>query len=268
MQRLLPLFALLLLSAATAQGRLNPPTYYLSQLPELISGDTLSGELTEASGQNFKDGSYLDMFVMYGEEGDLVTLRAASYDFDTYLSLFDPSGWLISAVDDGPNGTDAELSITLPETGRYLVVLSGYSAYQLGSYTISRTDGAAAGEAEAIPLPVPGTLLGSMDGVSSTVLPYWGTPAVLFVLELEEDAAVEITARSADFDTFIVVTDENGAVLIENDDENYSEATDWNTDSKAFTMFAAGTYYVYLSSVYGDAYGDYTISTRRFVAVD
>lgn len=268
MQRLLAPVVLLLLGFALAQGRLNPPNYYLSQLPELRAGETISGELTEASGQNFKDGSYLDLFVMYGEEGDLVTLTASSFEFDTYLSLYDPTGWLLVTVDDGPTGFDAELSITLPQSGRYLVVLSGYSDFDLGAYTLSRRGVASSADVEAIPLPIPGTLLGTFDDATAATVPHFGAPGVLFVIELTEDTALEITTRSLEFDTYILVTDEAGNIVVENDDENYSETTGWNTDSRAFTEFAPGVYHVYLTSLYGTAYGDYTISTRRFVPVD
>lgn len=268
MRRLLTLLALLLLTAATAQGRLNPPNYYISQLPELKAGDVINGELTEESGQNFKDGSYLDMFVMYGEEGDEVTLLASSLEFDTHLSLFGPSGWILANVDDSLYGTDAELTITLPVSGRYLVVLSGYSDYDIGRYSLSRTDAGALSEAEAITLDVPGTFFGTYDAATAATVPHLSAPGVPFVIEVTEPTALDIRAASGDFDTFLLITDESGAIVVENDDENYSENTGWNTDSRAFAEYEPGVYYVYLTSLYSTPLGDYSINVRRFVAVD
>lgn len=268
MQRLIVLVSCLLLSGAVAQGRLNPPNYYLSQLPELKAGDVLNGELTAASGQNFKDGSYLDMFVMYGEEGERATLLAASLEFDTFLSIFDSDGWLVASADDSVHGTDAELVLTLPRTGRYLVVVSGYSDFDLGRYTVSRTPSLSQASSAAVPLSVPGTYLGTFNEMDAVLVPYLEAPGVRFVVELTEPSALDITAASAFFDTFLMVTDADGALIAENDDENYSETTNWATDSRVFAEYAPGTYYVYLTSLYGVPFGDYSLNVRRFVAVD
>ncbi len=268
MQRVFVLIALLLLATAAAQGRLNPPNYYLSQLPELRPGDVLQGELTTEDGQNFKDGAYLDMFVLYGEEGEDVTLLASSLEFDTYLSLFGPDGSFLGGIDDSMYGTDAELLITLPETGRYLAVVSGYSEYDLGRYSLARSDSLPATAAEVTPLMIPGTFSGTYDPAATVEAPYYFSPSMPFTFELEEPTALSISVHAQEFDTYLMVMDEAGNVIVENDDENYSEATGWNTDSKAFAEFAPGVYYVYVTSLYSEPIGDFTVTTRRFVAVD
>lgn len=268
MRKVVTVLAVLLLGAAFAQGRLNPPNYYLSQLTELKAGEVHSGELTEESGQNFKDGSYLDLYVLYGQEGETVTITAASLEFDTYLSIFDPYGYLLATADDNMYSSDAELTVTLWETGRYLVVVSGFSDYDLGRYTISRGEAPSVGGGSAVEFDVPGTFSGTYDANTSVIVPYLDAPGVGFVVTLDEPTALAIYARSWDFDTFILVTDEWGNLLTENDDENYSEATDWNTDSLAFAEFPAGTYYIYVSSLYAEPFGDYTVTIRPFAALD
>lgn len=268
MFRIVVLSALLLLPSALAQGRLNPPNYYLSQLAELKTGDVLSGELTEESGQNFKDGSFLDLYVMYGEAGETVTLVASSLEFDTYLSVFDPYGWLLASADDNMYSSDAELTLTLYEAGRYLVVVSGYSDYDLGRYTIERLGPQSVTGGAATEIDVPGTHSGTFDLSDSVLVPYLETPGAAFQIDLEEPTALAIYASSFDFDTFILVTDAFGNIVTENDDENYSETTDWATDSMAFAEFGAGTYYIYVSSLYATPVGDFTVSIRRFAAID
>lgn len=268
MRRLAALLTLMLVGAVLAQGRLNPPNYYLSQLTSLEPGGTISGELTEGSGQNFKDGSYLDMYVLQGEEGELVTVRASSLEFDTYLTLYDPDGWLYGTADDSVHGTDAELSVTLPASGRYLLVVSGYGAYDLGRYTLTRSSAQSVEEAEAIQLPVPGTLAGTLDAAATVTVPYLESSGLLFVIRLDEPTALAIRAESAEFDTYLLVTDEDGAIVVENDDENYSESTDWATDSLAFAELGPGEYRVYLTSLYAVPEGGYTLSVRRFAALD
>ncbi len=268
MQRLLPLIALLLLASATAQGRLNPPNYYLSQLPQLRPGDVLQGELTPEDGQNFKDGSYLDLYAMYGEEGEDVTLLASSLEFDIYLSLFGPDGSFLGGIDDSLYGTDAELLVTLPENGRYLVVVSGYSQYDLGRYSLSRSESLPASAAEVTELMIPGTTSSTFDAAATMEMPYYGAPSMAFTFELAEPIALSISVQAAEFDTFVMVTDEAGNVIAENDDEDYSAASGWNTDSKAFAEFAPGVHYVYVTSLYGEPLGDFTITTRRFAPID
>ncbi|MFA5593874.1 MAG: PPC domain-containing protein [Trueperaceae bacterium] len=262
------LLAVLLSSAALAQGRLNPPNYYLSQLTELKPGDAVNGALSEASGQNFKDGSYLDLYVLYGEEGEDVTLVAASLEFDTYLSLYDPNGWLVAAVDDGVYSSDAELSVTLPQTGRYLIVVSGYSDYDLGRYTLSRSAARQAPETEALALDVPGAYSGTFNESTAATVPYLASLGVLFVMEVTETTHIDVRASAAEFDTFLIITNENGDIVVENDDENYSEASGWNTNSRAFAEYEPGVYYVYLTSLYSTPLGDYSLSVRRFAAID
>ena len=55
-----------LLAGATALARqpLTSPVYYLITAPQLVDGAAIAGELTLDSGQNFKDGSRLDVFVL------------------------------------------------------------------------------------------------------------------------------------------------------------------------------------------------------------
>lgn len=265
---LLILLALLLSSAVLAQGRLNPPNYYLSQLTELKPGDAVNGELTEASGQNFKDGSYLDLYVLHGEEGEDVTLVAASLEFDTYLSLYDPNGWLVAAVDDSLYSSDAELSVTLPHTGRYLLVLSGYSDYDLGRYTLSRSATQQALEAESMTLDVPGNYSGTFNDAAAATVPYLGSLGMLFVMEVAETTHLDVRASAGEFDTFLLITNEDGDIMVENDDENYSEASGWNTNSRAFAEYQPGVYYVYLTSLYSTPLGDFSLDVRRFAAID
>src|SRR5690606_40634179 len=55
-------------TSAVAQQPLVTPNYYLFQLPALSAGQELSGELTTDDGQNFKDGSRLDMYGLVRSE--------------------------------------------------------------------------------------------------------------------------------------------------------------------------------------------------------
>ena len=78
------LLALSLLSFSVAQ---NVPTYLLSTSPEVKLGESVQGSLTQDDGQNFFDGSYVDLIKFYGQAGDVVQISAISYDFTPYVVL-------------------------------------------------------------------------------------------------------------------------------------------------------------------------------------
>ncbi|NLG09800.1 MAG: hypothetical protein GX560_11205 [Deinococcales bacterium] len=268
MFRLLYLLLLvLLLSTAGAQGRLNAPNYYLSQLPELVDGEALRGELTTEDGQNFKDGSYLDLYALRGEAGQTVRIAAVSLEFDTFLTVYGPDGSLLDWVDDNPYSIDAELTLELPETGRYLVVVSGYSSHDLGRYTVSMTTHDPAVTPSATEIDVPGVFAGVLDG-DGPMVPYMEVPGGAHVFELTEPAALAIYAASDAFDTYVLVTDAEGSLVVENDDRNYSEASGYDTSSLAFAEFEPGVYYVYVTSWYSQPIGEYDLEIRRFVYAD
>ncbi len=266
MRRLYCLLLLFILPAALAQGRLNVPNYYLSQLPVLVDGEPLRGELTTDDGQNFKDGSYLDLYVMHGQEGEVVELTLSSLEFDTFLTIYSPDGSLLDWVDDGYYSADSEITLTLPATGRYLLVVTGYSSLDLGRYTLERATRGAPGTTEATAFDVPGTFEGSIE--ETVIVPYMELPGVALVFELTEPSALAFDLSSDAFDTYLMITDEAGNLIVENDDRNYSEATNYDTSSAAFAEFEPGVYYVYVTSWFGAPNGPFTLEAKRFVRAD
>src|SRR5690606_798228 len=97
-------------TSAVAQQPLVTPNYYLFQLPALSAGQELSGELTTDDGQNFKDGSRLDMYGLVVRQGETVTLRVVSSAFEPVLSVFDPTGALVAYNDFGESFGDVSTS--------------------------------------------------------------------------------------------------------------------------------------------------------------
>ncbi len=121
-----------LLSFASAQ---RPPTYLLVTTPEIASEQPYSGELTRDDGQNFKDGSFVEVVKFRARAEDVVDLRARSA-FPTVLSLYGPDGQLVGASD-RRDETTTILALELPQTGRYIVAVSGRTPNDLGPFTLS-----------------------------------------------------------------------------------------------------------------------------------
>jgi len=247
-------------SLAAGQLPLNPPNYYLSQLPELVDGATLEGELTSDDGQNFKDGSYVDVYVLYGVAGEQVRLTARSTDFDTYLTVYDPMGYLLDYNDDDWNGygSDSALQLDLPQTGRYLVVVSGYGQFDMGRYVVER-GAAQAVTMEAIEVVVPSVQTGMLDPSMGAAPGTWGGPGQTYAFDLDRPALLVASLTSSDFDTVLYVMDESGAVVAENDDTMSS------TDSQAMIDLEPGRYYVVASSWSAESGGSYTLELNLYV---
>ncbi len=255
--------ALAALTVAAAQLPLNPPNYYLSQLPELVDGAALEGELSADDGQNFKDGSYVDLYVFYGVAGEQVRLAVSSVEFDTYLTVYDPAGAVLDFNDDDWNGygSDSALQLVLPETGRYLMVVSGYGPYDVGRYVVERGAGRPM-TVDAVEIDVPSVQTGFLDPSMVAAPGTWGGPSQVYAFDLERPALLVASLASFDFDTVLYVMDEAGTVLAENDDVASG------TDSQAMVELEPGRYLVVASSWSSESAGSYTLELNLYVPLD
>jgi len=106
-------------------------------LTTLTVGNPANGNLDAGDPTFETGGEYHDLYVFDGAEGDTVRVELSSADFDTYLGLVTPSGEEI-ANDDFEGATDRSIiDLTLPETGRYRVQATSYSAAETGRYRLA-----------------------------------------------------------------------------------------------------------------------------------
>ena len=98
-------------------------------------GVSLSGMLS-ASDEQLTTGEYADRYVISGQRGDRVALDLQSDAFDTYLFLRGPDD--VSADnDDGPNGTNSRIDMTLPADGDYTVSVTSFQPGEVGPYSLT-----------------------------------------------------------------------------------------------------------------------------------
>jgi hypothetical protein len=84
------------------------------------------------------DGSRYDEYSFEAEAGQAVTIRLESSDFDPYVALFSPNGQLVGENDDANQSEkNAVLTLTLPMTGRYRVVVNAYDSTGQGQYLLT-----------------------------------------------------------------------------------------------------------------------------------
>lgn len=209
MKRLLAIALALLLGSALAQ---RVPHFLWINTPLLTPGAVLEDVLDETDGQNFKDGSRLEVYRLNAEAGVLVELRASSTAFDTHLTLYGPGGELVAYNDDHGNATDSAIMAVLPETGRYLLVVSGFSDFDLGAYTVSMAVHTPSGGGE---LTVPA----AVSGVLSPGDPaFEGAHYHSYTFVIDMPTALLIDLSSSSFDSYLYLLNEQGSVVAENDD--------------------------------------------------
>lgn len=92
-------------------------------------GETIEGTLTTTALEA--------LYFFRGAEGDSVIIRLSSDDFDSYLTLSDPSGFeLISNDDSGGNLNSVIGPYTLPQTGDYMISARSLSGSSTGNYVL------------------------------------------------------------------------------------------------------------------------------------
>lgn len=102
-------------------------------------GQTLQGELT-TSDVKLSDDSYADYYTFTGRAGDQVTATMRSRVFDTYMVVGRWNDGRFSSIqsnDDGAGGTDSRLSITLPDTGDYIIRANTLFKDKTGPFTVT-----------------------------------------------------------------------------------------------------------------------------------
>lgn len=161
---------------------------------------TITERLSAAS-ETLDDGSYYNLPTFSGTAGQSIVIEMRSRDFDTYLILFDEQGNRIAENDDDGTTTDAEISLTLPATGSYVVVANSYAAGETGTYTLrirSATPGSGAdtvsrslstSAAQNDPFPVAEGVINADELVTINGIP-WAANGWSFskVLDIQRDS--------------------------------------------------------------------------------
>ena len=110
---------------------ISPPT----QEQEVIleeKGTLSDGDLVLPS-----DESIYDEHTFEGTEGQVVFITLESPNFDTYLAVFSPTDELLGEHDDvDQENTNSQITITLPITGKYRIIVNSYDKTGRGEYNL------------------------------------------------------------------------------------------------------------------------------------
>jgi hypothetical protein len=98
----------------------------------LTYGDTVSGDLTNAAGEQW---------FFNANAGDNIDIDLTSDDFDPFLALFSPEGDYLTCDDDGGVDLGARIhGYTLPISGLYILDVLSYLPDSLGTYKLTLTE--------------------------------------------------------------------------------------------------------------------------------
>ena len=121
----------------------------------LSSGNVLS----EADKELFLPGlRYSKNHFLPGEAGQSITINLRSESFDTILLVRDPKGELIESNDDDGISTNSSITVTLPESGTYTIIVTSFSPEIEGDYLL-----------EAFQLDPPEFLIGGHESAMTSI---------------------------------------------------------------------------------------------------
>ncbi|CAD5984469.1 hypothetical protein PCC9214_05267 [Planktothrix tepida] len=95
------------------------------------------GELQEGDKVLPSDKSLYDEYTFEGQQGQQVTISLESSEFDTYLAVYTPDNQLLQEHDDiNQNNSNSQITVTLPKTGTYRVIVNAYDSKGKGKYLL------------------------------------------------------------------------------------------------------------------------------------
>lgn len=145
-------------------------------------GTPTTGSL-QAGDEQLRTGEYCDTYTFDGMQGEQISIRLDSTQFDPYLILFYPDGNQTDN-DDYSSGLNAGFDLALPQAGSYRIVATSYRSGETGGYTLTVTRGGPPATTTTPGTTPPATGWGTTTtppGPATTTPPpanAWGAPAV------------------------------------------------------------------------------------------
>lgn len=221
---------------------------------ELSVGDVGSGFLT-ASSSSIQNDRPVQTWTLRGNAGDRVTIGVQSDDYDSFLYFFGPGMSEVQTDDDGGNGYDSEMTVTLAADGTFTIGAAALSSGSTGAYTVSITE-----PMQASNLPLGGRELrvGSTEngflGEEADVR-YDGQLVQAWAFRARAGERVTFDQISEDFDSYLRVV---GPGMSELTDDDGGEGL----HSRLTVTFPQGGVYRVVVGSLGGNEGSFTLQAR------
>lgn len=184
-------------------------------VPITIGGPIIQGRLAEGSNV-LPDGSYYNAYSFEGQAGQRITIDMTSNEVDPFLILIGPDQDGLFLQDDDSGGNyNARLSLQLPSSGTYTIVANAYAEGEVGGYQLRLTAG---GGGTTSPAPS-GVILrqqGRLGPGNPTLQD--GSYFQEFKFQGRSGQRVHLRLASDSFNTYLLLVDQAGNTLAENDD--------------------------------------------------
>lgn len=182
-----------------------------------LNGSPVQGRL-DSSSNILPDGSYYNPYSFQGQAGQRITIDMVSNEIDAYLILIsaDHDDFFVQDDDSGGN-LNARLSVQLPHTGTYVILANAYAEGETGRYQL-RLSSRDTGATPSVPqgsgaiLRQQGTLAPGDATLSD------GSLYQEYRFQGRAGQTVRIQLNSDVFDTYLILLDDQGNRLGENDD--------------------------------------------------
>ena len=231
----------------------------------ITSGQTVSGRLEETDALLEDDDTWYDTYTFQGRRGQRFLIEMKSDSLDAFLNVGKMEGTEFSSIrvdDDGGDGTNSRLVITLPDDGQY-VIRANEVGNKTGPYTLSFTE-REPGPTTATPRPIePNTdVTGTLSdedpaGEDGSFYDYW-------TYQGRAGERVRITMSSDAFDTFVSIGTVDGSSYNElagNDDGG--ESGDGTNSRLEFTLPNDGVYVIRAKALSGENEGEYRLKIEK-----
>lgn len=112
--------------------------------PAAVPGDSQGGAngRLDSGDQQLDSGEYYETYSYAARSGELLTITLASSEIDPYLMIIDPDGNKIAEEDDSfGHGLNVVITVNLPVSGSYLIVVTSAYPDETGAYTLDLAPG-------------------------------------------------------------------------------------------------------------------------------
>ena len=223
-----------------------------------LDGSVIRGSLQNGDNLWLGDNSFYDVYRFQGRAGTRVRVEMVSPEVDSYLFLIGPDGNGVAQDDDSAGGSNAQIVVTLPVDGSYTLLANSYEGGQAGSYRLRATAIERSGDLNFV--RAEGFILQREDvlGPGALVLPSDGSLYRTYTFEGQAGQQVSLSLVSSDFNTYLILLDENGNKIAENDDLSSS-----NSNSRInMRLPYSGIYRIIVNAYDHNGRGRYSLEVR------
>ena len=202
-------------TASTVASRQTPITRTPS--PITIDGSTIRARL-DSNSNLLPDNSYFNAYTFEGRAGQHISIDMTSNQVDSYLLLYGPNQEHLGENDDHGNSRNARIETVLPIDGTYFIFANSYGASEQGQYELSVSS-----------LDTSNSFLVNESGILDHQDNRLTDNSLYdeYLFNGQQGQEITITLTSDDFDAYLLLIDNQGNKIAENDDidQNNSNAT-------------------------------------------